>query len=439
MATHEDYMALAVEEARKAISEPGRASPKVGAVAVLSDGVVISGYRGELGVGDHAEFTVLERKAGGATLANAIIYTTLEPCTKRNLPKIPCVDRLIERKVSRVFIGMVDPNPLVSGRGMSRLRDANIAVDMFPDPFAKQIEELNREFVRAQKGHISMPEEEPGHQVLLRARTLDELYRGTNRTYWNQNYHRDASSIFTHLVEVIGGLSALASSKKKSGVNPETHIAKAFGWWFALCGKLGIKSVEQMVWDKFPGVCAYCHTVPHDPDSCLFLKAASAGPAWEQLEAIGNRSSRPLRIKDWQVMFSKVYPAQQTEEFGPSFARLAEELGELAEAIRVFRSEPGYVLSEASDVFAWLMHIQNLSDTKNNVRPVDRGSALESALARLYPGGCAECRNLLCTCPPILSSTIGRIAHEVPAHRGSFGKEGRFLSADAASRYFQGD
>jgi pyrimidine deaminase RibD-like protein/NTP pyrophosphatase (non-canonical NTP hydrolase) len=437
MLEHEKYMAMAVKEAKKSVSESGRDSPLVGAVIVQADGTVYTGYRGELALGDHAEYTVLEKKAADESLAGATVYTTLEPCTSRNHPKIPCADRLVERKIARVFIGMVDPNPLISGRGMRRMREANIAVDMFSEGLAKQVEELNRDFIRAQKGQALMPEMEPRLLDALKTRTLDQLYRSTNKTYWNQNYHRDSSSIFTHLVEVVGGLSALASNKKKSSVNPETHIAKAFGWWFALCGKLGIKSVEQMIWDKFPGVCAYCHQQPHDPDICLHLKAKSGGPNWSMLSKIGDRSMRPARIGLWQASFSKVYPAQQTEEYGPSFARLAEELGELAEAIRVFRSEPGYVLSEAADVFAWLMHIQNISDTKANVIPTDRGNALEAALARLYPGGCAECRNVICNCPPILSSTIGRIAHEVPALRGSYGSEGRFMSADVASSFFQ--
>lgn len=438
MLDHEKYMSLALEEARKCASEPGKVSPLVGAVVVASGGDVVQSYRGELEAGEHAEFTALERKAKDTQLAGSIVYTTLEPCTTRNHPKVPCAERLIERKVAAVYIGMVDPNPLISGRGMRRLRDANIAVNMFPSHIAAQIEELNREFIRAQKSSTSLPELDAAYAGTLRSRTLDQIYRSTNRTYWNQNYHRDASSIFTHMVEVIGGLSALASNKKKSNVNPEVHTAKAFGWWLALCGKLGVKSVEQMVWDKFPSVCAYCHKQPHDPDICLHQKALSAGPAWSTLASLGERAQRPATVGDWQRMFSKIYPAQQTEEYGPSFARLAEELGELAEAIRVFRSEPGYVLSEAADVFAWLMHIQNISDTKAGAKVEDRGKALETALAKAYPGGCAECRNVICNCPPILSSTIGRIAHEVPELRGSYGDAGRFMSADAASAYFQG-
>jgi pyrimidine deaminase RibD-like protein/NTP pyrophosphatase (non-canonical NTP hydrolase) len=430
-------MKIAVEEARKCVSEPGKISPLVGAVVVSIGGAVTRAHRGELKAGEHAEYTALEGKLENAILAGSTVYTTLEPCTARHDPKVPCVERLIERKVGRVVIGMVDPNPVISGRGIRRLREANVAVDMFAPSFAKQVEELNRDFIREQKKQSSIPERSAADIAKLKNRSLDEIYRSANKTYWNQNYHRDASSIFAHLVEVVGGLSALASSKKKSGVTPEGHIAKAFAWWLALCGKLGVKSVEQMLWDKFPSVCPYCQKRPHDPDICHFEKAKHHGPNWPALSTLGGTQERPKRMRDWQKMFSSIYPAQQTEDYGPSFARLAEELGELAEAVRVFRTEPGYVLSEASDVFAWLMHIQNILDSKNLVPPAKRGDALEASIAQSYPGGCSECGHAVCACPPILSSTIGRIAHEVPQGRGSYGEAGRFMSADQASKFFQ--
>lgn len=136
-------------------------------------------------------------------------------------------------------------------------------------------------------------------------------------------------------------------------------------------------------------------------------------------------------------MFAYLYPVQQTEDYGPSFARLAEELGELAEAIRVFSSEPGYLLSEAADVFAWLMHIQNILHSRTSTPASKRGDALEIAFVKSYPNGCLACGKKLCACPPILASTIGRIAHEVPFGRGSYGDSGRFMTPDRVSRYFQ--
>lgn len=439
MTSDYNYMQLAIAEARKCKAEDQRIHPLVGAVVVKDGKVLATAYRGELADGEHAEFTALEKKLGTETLTGCTVFTTLEPCTSRNHPKVPCAERLIERKVARVVIGTLDPNPTISGKGQRRLRDAGIATDLFPSDLMAEIEELNREFTRFQKRQDERPavSEDLIHQCALRS--LDDWYRLSNRIFWNQNFQRDPSAIFAHLVEVIGGLSALASSKRKAGTNPETYIVKALAWWLALCGKLGVRSVEDMLWDKFPSACPYCQQSPHNPDVCTERKAASVGPLWEQLAALGQRAAgnRPKRLKHWQLMFSRIYPAQQTEDFGRSFARLAEELGELAEAVRVFRAEPGYVLSEAADVFAWLMHIQNIIDSKASVTLANRGDVLELAFAKAYPDGCPACGKRQCACPPILPSTIGRIAHEVPIGRGTYTDGGRFMSPDQASKFFQ--
>ncbi len=136
-------------------------------------------------------------------------------------------------------------------------------------------------------------------------------------------------------------------------------------------------------------------------------------------------------------MFAGIYPVQQVEDYPATFARLCEELGELAEAVRVFPAVPGYFLSEASDVFAWLMHVQNLIEHENEVPRFNRGQQLEVALCRGYPDVCLDCNTAPCKCPPILSSTIGRIAHEVPGSRAGFGDSGSFATVDKLMTMFQ--
>lgn len=150
-------MRLALEEARKCSPDMSRKPhPLVGAVAVTASGELLETayrgepvrYRGDKEAEDHAEFTLIEKKLKGASLVGATIYTTLEPCTIRNPPKLPCVKWLIDSKVGRVVIGMWDPNPLIRGLGCRQLRQANIITQMFDDDFMADLEALNRHFIQ---------------------------------------------------------------------------------------------------------------------------------------------------------------------------------------------------------------------------------------------------------------------------------------------------
>ena len=433
------FSQLAIEEARKCQSEDDRVHPKVGTVVVRNGKMLAKGHRGEISPGDHAEYTALETKLQTESLSGATIYTTLEPCTTRNHPKIPCTQRLAERKISRVVIGMLDPDKRITGKSVISLRKANIDVELFPNDLMSEVEDLNRDFIRAQSEARANNSKivEKGFIERHRTRSLDDWYNTINYIYWDRNFNRDSMSIFAHLVEVTGGLSLLASSKNKPGVTPEEFVPKSIAWWLALCGKVGVKSIEDMLWAKFPGVCTYCQKNPHDPDECSEKKKARQSPPWDHLTQLGKINKRPHSLGEWQRMFSSIYSAQQTEDFGPSFARLTEELGELAEALRVFQAAPGYFLSEASDVFAWLMHVQNIIDRKKDTPKAERGLLLETYFCYAYPDRCLDCNQSKCSCPPILEETIGRIAHEVPADRASFEVEGSFITPDRARAQFK--
>jgi pyrimidine deaminase RibD-like protein len=146
--TDKEFMKIAIDEAQKCESEDKRPHPMVGAVVVKDGKVLAAGYRGEFSPGDHAEFTVLEKKLEDEILAGATVYTTLEPCTTRNHPKVPCAERLIERKIAKVVIGMLDPDPRITGKGQRRLREANIWTSFFDPDLMSIIEEINRSFTR---------------------------------------------------------------------------------------------------------------------------------------------------------------------------------------------------------------------------------------------------------------------------------------------------
>jgi pyrimidine deaminase RibD-like protein len=141
------FARLAVEQAKKSVAEDEQPRPLVGAVVVRDGQVLATAHRGEV-AGRHAEYTALEQKLRNTSLVGATVYTTLEPCTKRNDPKVACAHRLVERKVKKVWIGMLDPNPVVHGKGLDILRAANIEIQLFPHELMAELEELNRDFVR---------------------------------------------------------------------------------------------------------------------------------------------------------------------------------------------------------------------------------------------------------------------------------------------------
>jgi NTP pyrophosphatase (non-canonical NTP hydrolase) len=135
-------------------------------------------------------------------------------------------------------------------------------------------------------------------------------------------------------------------------------------------------------------------------------------------------------------MFAKIYPVSGQEDYPATIGRFTEELGELSEALRVFPVAPGYFLSEAADVFAWLMHLQNLIHTQTRKKLGHRGPELIEVFARAYPGKCIDCDRPVCTCPPILPGTLGRIAHEIPETFASFATGGALLTQEEAQQLF---
>ncbi len=117
----EDYMKQALQLAYKGL---GRTSPNpmVGAVIVNGDRIVGKGYHHHFG-GNHAEVNAIQDAR--ESIRGATLYVTLEPCCHYGKTP-PCVEAIIRNNLGRVVIGTLDPNPLVSGKGMEILRRRGI-------------------------------------------------------------------------------------------------------------------------------------------------------------------------------------------------------------------------------------------------------------------------------------------------------------------------
>jgi pyrimidine deaminase RibD-like protein len=141
-------MDLAVRLAEKSIPEEGGPHPMVGAVIARDGHVLQTGFRGEGGVPGghvpHAEEAALA-KLTGAQAAQTTVYTTLEPCTSRK--RMPCAQRLIDRQVERVVIGMLDPNPDIRGQGEWLIESAGRSIGKFESDLVRRVKAQNSEFI----------------------------------------------------------------------------------------------------------------------------------------------------------------------------------------------------------------------------------------------------------------------------------------------------
>lgn len=121
--SHHVHMARAIQLAKRGryTTHP---NPRVGCVIVRDGSIVGEGWHQWAGEG-HAEVNALQDAGDLAVGADA--YVTLEPCSHFGRTP-PCADLLVTSGVRRVFVAMVDPNPLVAGQGLQRLRQAGIEV-----------------------------------------------------------------------------------------------------------------------------------------------------------------------------------------------------------------------------------------------------------------------------------------------------------------------
>ena len=137
----EYYMGIAILEAKKG---EGRTSPNpcVGAVIVKNGLIISKGYHKKSGT-PHAEVNAINK--ADESLVGSTIYVTLEPCNHTGKTP-PCTEMILECGISRVVVGMTDPNPLVNGSGVAFLMKNGIEV--VTGVLLKECEEIIRPFIK---------------------------------------------------------------------------------------------------------------------------------------------------------------------------------------------------------------------------------------------------------------------------------------------------
>ena len=127
MSRDEHYMQRAIDLARLGL---GKVSPNplVGCVIVYQDKILGEGWHQEYGSA-HAEVNAIDNVADQSLLPQSTLYVNLEPCSHFGKTP-PCVDLVIEKKIKRVVISSADPNPLVNGQGIKKLKENGVEVEI---------------------------------------------------------------------------------------------------------------------------------------------------------------------------------------------------------------------------------------------------------------------------------------------------------------------
>jgi len=136
------FMKLAINLAKKGIGYVNP-NPMVGAVIVKDEKIIGQGWHEKYG-GDHAEINAL-KDAKLNNYSDCTLYITLEPCSHFGKTP-PCSDAIIEAGFKKVFVAMLDPNPLVAGSGVEKLRNAGIDIEV--GILAEEAKWLNRSFIK---------------------------------------------------------------------------------------------------------------------------------------------------------------------------------------------------------------------------------------------------------------------------------------------------
>ena len=176
-------------------------------------------------------------------------------------------------------------------------------------------------------------------------------------------------------------MRAIKGIRKGDVEKIKTNLAITTGWFLSLMNRLHI-NIEEAVWNRFPYLCSYCG---HSPCVCKKTKPTV------RPEIVKDELKHPLTLKELQLMFEKIYPAN-TRTLEHSGIHLAEEDGELSEALQIYAGShnPKYfkeIVSEAADYFSCIMGVYN-----------SVGLDFQEEMKKFYEHNCHACHKAPCNC-----------------------------------------
>ncbi len=236
-----NFMQIALNLAKRGIYSTSP-NPRVGCVLVNSQQQILAQawhhFAGQL----HAEANALadlQQKNISPETQNITAYITLEPCSHYGKTP-PCADALIAAKIKRAVIAIVDNNPNVAGKGIAKLKAANIEVDIFPQNFDDQIYqqayELNRGFFQRMQKNMAFIRSKIA--ASLDGRTA--LQNGESKWISNEKSRLDVQKIRAESCAILTGIGTILADNPTMNVR---NIEKNFN-------TLEVKQPLQIIFDS---------------------------------------------------------------------------------------------------------------------------------------------------------------------------------------------
>ncbi len=210
--------------------------------------------------------------------------------------------------------------------------------------------------------------------------TMDEFQDFVKEVYGLSNdRHFNTWDMLANIERFI--MRGLKGIRKKDHEKTKINLMVSLSWFMSLMNQLHI-SVGDEIWKRFPYACSYCGFCPC---SCKEKKIK------KRKKFITNSKNRPGTLKNFQEMFEKIYPSKG-RNLKDAGIHLAEEMGELLEAISIYRGNHNKkdfnrIRTEAADLFSCMAGVFN-----------SLGMDMAKELSFTFSNNCHACEKSPCIC-----------------------------------------